>query len=499
MEGSVLDSAGRPAPGALVGVTNLASGAQVAVLETDAAGRFQGAFVAGDYALAVPSDREYAWIEKQNIPGAKAVEVRLSRDCHPLTGRVAHYRTGGLANLTRKSVFNGDSFMARPRSDGVFRLCLPDGHYRTAMMGTVLSIATDVALPETSTIEIAGFASDDIKVRPGVIEHVAAELDRLVLDIITSKPTIVGLGEASHGTAEFFSKRSTLTLELARRAGVRVVLLELDAIAGVALDDYVTGKDVDVAKAVADLKFWITDTKEFLSFLGALRQYNATVDDKVHVWGIDIQNTIAPSEVLLSRASSLAITEAAQADLRASVVERGKGYHRLPVAQQERLQKLFDRLSAVAHTTRDDLLVAVAARSLSIQLHYWDNESAGDYSLKRDIGLAEMARFVSGYFSPGTSCLWAHVAHVSKQRGDLRMGYFLAMQNRATPVRYYAVGFYMLQGSARAWDAEAKIGVISHVFPAAQPYSVESALMTAAGMPEVAWVPLRAAPPGLAR
>jgi hypothetical protein len=259
MEGSVLDSAGRSAPGALVGVTELASGAQVAVLETDAAGRFRGAFAAGDYALAVTTDREYAWIEKQSISAA-TVEVRLSRDCHPLAGHVAHYRTGGLANLTRKSVFIGDSFMAKPRPDGMFHVCLPDGHYRMAMTGTLLSVATDVALPEASAVEIAGFASDDVKARPRAIEHVSADLGRLVLDVTASKPTIVGLGEASHGTSEFFSLRNTLTLELARRAGVRVVLLEFDAIAGVALDDYVTGKDIDIAKAVADLKFWTSDT-----------------------------------------------------------------------------------------------------------------------------------------------------------------------------------------------------------------------------------------------
>src|SRR5256885_1082742 len=96
--GSILNSDGTPASGALMGVTNLATGAQVAILEADASGHFHGAFPAGEYALAVTTDREYLWVEKQPAPRT-AVELRLSRTCHLLAGRVENFREGSVVDL----------------------------------------------------------------------------------------------------------------------------------------------------------------------------------------------------------------------------------------------------------------------------------------------------------------------------------------------------------------------------------------------------------------
>jgi len=60
--------------------------------------------------------------------------------------------------------------------------------------------------------------------------------------------------------------------------------------------------------------------------------------------------------------------------------------------------------------------------------------------------------------------------------------------------RYYNIGFYLYAGSARAWDATAKIGVVSHPIPEAPPYTLEGAIMQLAGFPQVAWLPLRRLP-----
>jgi erythromycin esterase-like protein len=85
------------------------------------------------------------------------------------------------------------------------------------------------------------------------------------------------------------------------------------------------------------------------------------------------------------------------------------------------------------------------------------------------------------------ACIWAHDGHITKD-GDLPMlGRNLA---RNPALSYYGVGFYLYEGSARAWDAFAKIGVIPHLISAAAPYMVEGAVMRATGMPAVAWLPL---------
>ncbi|MBC7974505.1 MAG: hypothetical protein H7138_05920 [Myxococcales bacterium] len=73
----------------------------------------------------------------------------------------------------------------------------------------------------------------------------------------------------------------------------------------------------------------------------------------------------------------------------------------------------------------------------------------------------------------------------------------MSTRTYAPAIRYYGVGIYMYQGSARAWDSAGAIGVISHPVAVAPPFAVESVFMAAAGRPEVAWVALRSLPSSL--
>ena len=59
------------------------------------------------------------------------------------------------------------------------------------------------------------------------------------------------------------------------------------------------------------------------------------------------------------------------------------------------------------------------------------------------------------------------------------------------------MGYFLFQGSSRAWDAAGQVGVVSHVVAPAPPFTVEGALMAATGTPEVAWLPLRQLPAAL--
>jgi erythromycin esterase-like protein len=178
------------------------------------------------------------------------------------------------------------------------------------------------------------------------------------------------MGEATHGTAEFVYSRGELTFALMKRADVRLLLFEVDAIAAISLDDYVTGGDVDIAKAVSALGFWVTDTYEFLRFLTVVRDFNSTAIEKVHVWGVDLQDTKLPVGVLLGKAATLEIDSDQKAMLQLATVRRGKDIGNLEPARRASLTALLSRLSVPRGTTRDDLLVAVAARSLDLQLHY---------------------------------------------------------------------------------------------------------------------------------
>jgi erythromycin esterase-like protein len=177
--------------------------------------------------------------------------------------------------------------------------------------------------------------------------------------------------------------------------------------------------------------------------------------------------------------------------LQLATVRRGKDLGNLEPARRASLGALLSKLSVPRGTTRDDLLVAVAARSLDLQLHYWDGDMRGEYRRRRDSGMATLATLITSQLQVKRACLWAHDGHVAKQGNVPMLGQNLAAQFAGG---YYNIGFYLYAGSARAWDATAKVGVISHPIPAAPLYTLEGAVMQLAGFPQIAWLPLRGLP-----
>lgn len=62
--------------------------------------------------------------------------------------------------------------------------------------------------------------------------------------------TVVGLGEATHGTREFFRLKHRLIRFLVEEHGFRAVALESNFLVALALDDYVTRSEGDPREAI---------------------------------------------------------------------------------------------------------------------------------------------------------------------------------------------------------------------------------------------------------
>lgn len=488
LAGSISHDHDAPAPGAVVAITDISTGSQVANVAADGGGRFGATLPAGTYALAVADRSGFAWIDKVTVPNT-AFQIALSGSCQTVSGTSPKHGTSTRIRASRRTTNTGDTFVALVESNGSFSFCLPEAFYDVSVAGDTLSPPVELSVPATTHIDITGFSRSDIERSPAAIPQITSELRGLISDIVDHNPTVIGLGEGTHGTGEFVSAREELTLALIREADVQLILFEIDAINAFPLDDYVNGADVDIAKAVAALGFWVTDTYEFIRFLGRLRDYNEkNADKKIHVGGVDLQNTVRPVAVLVDHASTLMIDANMQAVLQVVATERAKKVPELPAAQRGDLIALLSRLATPRSEGRDDILVAVAARSLALQLEYWNGDMVGNYRRRRDVGMANLATFIASQRNAKRACLWAHDGHITKEPGLRMLGHNLAA-DRTT--RYYSVGFYLHQGSARAWDPEAAIGVISHPIPEAPPYTVEDVIMRAARMPDIAWIPLR--------
>jgi erythromycin esterase-like protein len=158
---------------------------------------------------------------------------------------------------------------------------------------------------------------------------------------------------------------------------------------------------------------------------------------------------------------------------------------------------MLSKLSVPVGSSKLDTLLAVAARSLSVQVGYMDGDSDALYDDRRDSGMAQLASFVIGQTHAPRACLWAHNDHIGRRLGGSQtMGHRLMSSLSG---RYYPVGFFFFEGSSRAWDAAGEIGVISHHLRPPPSFTVESALLEAAGHPDVGWFPIARLPTSLRR
>lgn len=100
--------------------------------------------------------------------------------------------------------------------------------------------------------------------------------------------TVVGLGEAAHGSRELFRVKHRMVRFLVERMGFRTVAFEEDFAGGVVLDRYVLTGQGDPRALVADMttRFW--NTEEILDLVRWMRAYNETHEHKVRFLGTDI-------------------------------------------------------------------------------------------------------------------------------------------------------------------------------------------------------------------
>ena len=118
----------------------------------------------------------------------------------------------------------------------------------------------------------------------------AADLDTLLERIGDAK--IVLLGEASHGTSEFYRMRERISQELITRKGFRFVAIEGDWPDVARLDHYVRHFEYPPSEWTAFARFptWMWRNNEVRSFVDWLHAHNAerTPQQRVAIYGLDL-------------------------------------------------------------------------------------------------------------------------------------------------------------------------------------------------------------------
>jgi erythromycin esterase-like protein len=127
---------------------------------------------------------------------------------------------------------------------------------------------------------------------------------------------LVLLGEATHGTAEFYKARAAITHRLVERHGFRILAIEGDWPDAAELDRYVRHHGVwGERSAFVHFPRWMWRNREFAHFLKTMRRWNENrpIEDRLEVRGLDVYSLHRSRDEVLAYLDRVNSNEAAAA------------------------------------------------------------------------------------------------------------------------------------------------------------------------------------------
>lgn len=181
------------------------------------------------------------------------------------------------------------------------------------------------AVPGDSPLGAAQ-ASLDAALRPFVVDPAtgrpdAASAAALPAWLFSPSTTIVGLGEATHGTKEINDARAAIVLEIAARTrGPLVFLIEDEYVRAAALDAYLEDGTGTAAAGLMELRNIWWKNRELVALMERLRSLReADPERRIVFRGVDMQDPDRIFAAIVDAAKVLGAESAASADIATAV------------------------------------------------------------------------------------------------------------------------------------------------------------------------------------
>jgi len=311
-----------------------------------------------------------------------------------------------------------------------------------------------------------------------------ADYDEL-LDMVGSAHFVL-LGEATHGTHEFYRERAEITKRLILEKGFTAVVVEADWPDAYRVNRYVRGRsaDLDAAEALAGFKrfpAWMWRNADVLDFVGWLRAYNDSLPrdaEKTGFYGLDLYSLHASIEAVLNYLETVNPAGAERARRRYACFERfgqdpqeygyAAGLGLSESCETEAISQLLELQTSAAEYARRDGRVAADdffyaeqnARLVRNAERYYRTMFRGRISSwnLRDLHMTETLDALAEHFrirQPSAKfVVWAHNSHLGDARatsmgreGEWNVGQLVRQRH---PGDCVLVGFTTYSGTVTA-------------------------------------------------
>ncbi|MFZ1145578.1 MAG: erythromycin esterase family protein [Bryobacteraceae bacterium] len=122
--------------------------------------------------------------------------------------------------------------------------------------------------------------------------------DMQPLKQVVGNARIVALGEATHGTREFFQLKHRMLEFLATEMGFTIFSIEANMPEAYRLNDYVLNGNGDPKKLLKGMYFWTWDTEEVLDMIRWMREFNKSGKGRVEFTGFDMQTPTVAMKIV---------------------------------------------------------------------------------------------------------------------------------------------------------------------------------------------------------
>jgi erythromycin esterase len=270
---------------------------------------------------------------------------------------------------------------------------------------------------------------------------------------------VVGLGEATHGSAEFFELKHRLFRHLVEVHGHRALGYELSFAASLAIDRHITTGEGSLDDLLAGLS-WIQANEEVRALLGWMREHNRGVpaedqirfigiDSQLDMWSLDLHRAI-----FRDRFPEL---ERELGQLFDELGATGKiDYRKLTREEYDRIARLLATMASIVDQRSSDLSREqrlVASHLIEALKHSHEfllSAYQGDNNV-RDSHLAENALWIGELLDDGARySIWAHSSHVGTNalfHGDIGPGSMGVHITRRLGEAYVRIGTAFTRGS----------------------------------------------------
>jgi erythromycin esterase-like protein len=286
---------------------------------------------------------------------------------------------------------------------------------------------------------------------------------------------VVLLGEASHGTSEFYQARAAITLRLVQEHGFTIIGLEADWPDAAAVDRFVRDRPANPSSEKPFERFpsWMWRNAEFDDFIQKLRTHNLTlpVEKRAGVYGLDLYNlhgsiteVIAfleqrdPALAVEARKRYSCLAPFSRDPARYGAFAKSAGYALCEYGAVAMLRELLER-QCLGGDCDEWLSAAGNARLVAGAEAYYRSifDASEDSWNRRDTHMFETLCQLLDAKPNEKAVVWAHNSHIGdaratdmgRRRGELNIGQ-LAKQNFRDQA--LLIGFGTHSGTVAAAD-----------------------------------------------